>query len=68
MRTEYHPFFKGFYSLYFTLFTQDNSANEICQEGKRSTINEKDMEKAMKEIGLEDLVPQLQGSLEGKIF
>uniref|UniRef100_A0A7S4IA61 Transcription factor CBF/NF-Y/archaeal histone domain-containing protein n=1 Tax=Vannella robusta TaxID=1487602 RepID=A0A7S4IA61_9EUKA len=41
-----------------------NAANEACQEGKRSTINDKDMDKALREIGLEDYIPPMLASLE----
>ena len=40
------------------------AANEVCKAGKRSTINEKDIEKAMNEIGMEDLVADMLSSLK----
>jgi hypothetical protein len=47
------------------LLTFRNSANDARLESKRTNISEKDIEKALADINMEEFVPLVQGSLEG---
>lgn len=44
------------------------SANDICKESKRQTINAEDVFKALEEIEFPELIEPLKASLEGQLL
>lgn len=56
-----------------SLFTETSlplcpySANEICQESRRSTVNAEDVIKALEEMEFDDLIEPLKEALGGKL-
>lgn len=44
------------------------SANDICKESKRQTINAEDVFKALEEIEFPELIEPVKASLEGQFL